>query len=152
MLWDRPHTAGSPISGREIMIGRISKIGGACLLVAAFAFPARVVAAQVTSADASVDSYCSPTGDFCQSVSRKGSGDLDFKITTFSFRGSVDVCVRKRGRGRICQQRRLKPIGHGLFQASARLGRNWPNLGRGTYFVSWYSGGSRIGHILSFRR
>ncbi len=134
------------------MSGRISKLAGVCLLAAVFLFPARAIAAQVRAADAIVDSYCSPTGDFCQSISRKGSGDLDFKITTFSFRGGVDVCVRKRGRGRICQRRGLKPIGHGLFEASARWGRNWPNLGRGSYFVSWYSGGSRIGHVLAFRR
>ena len=76
--------------------------------------------AGTASADVRVDGYCSPTGDFCQGIFRKASGDLDLKVTTFSFRGSVGVCVRKRGRGRICQRRRLKPIGNGLFEGSAR--------------------------------
>jgi hypothetical protein len=101
------------------------------------------------SADARISSYCHPTGDFCQGIFRKTSGGIDFKLNTFSFRGTVQICVTKRTR--ICHGRRLKPIGDGLYEASARWERNWPNQGHGRYAVSWYQGGSKIGHTLHFR-
>lgn len=85
-------------------------------------------------------------------VSRNCSGIPAHKLIRFPLAVAVIALLGLPGRGRICQRRRLKPIGNGLFEASARWGRNWPNLGRGTYFVSWYEDGSRFGHILAFKR
>ena len=42
----------------------------------------------------SLDSYCSPTGDFCQEVTLSKSGIVKFALTTFSFSGEYTICVK----------------------------------------------------------
>jgi hypothetical protein len=109
-----------------------------------------ILGGAIARADQRVASYCSPTGDFCQGIFRKVDGELDLKLTTFSFRGYAQICVTKRTR--VCHSRRLRGIGHGLYEASARWDRNWPYQGHGRYAVSWYQRGSKIGHTLHFSK
>ena len=56
-----------------------------------------------------VDSYCSPTGDFCQSVVRK-DGRLRANISTFSFSGIYRLCVRAPGTAWNCKTFSLKLV------------------------------------------
>jgi hypothetical protein len=102
------------------------------------------------SADTRISGYCTPTGDYCQGIFRTASGGIDLKLDTFSFRWIVRICVTKRTR--VCHGRRLKGVGDGLYEASARWERNWPNQGGGRYAVSWYQGANKIGRTLHFRQ
>jgi hypothetical protein len=51
--------------------------------------------ALVASANAGT-SYCSPTGDYCTSVARL-QGLRYLRLSTFSFRGLVRICVKSPG-------------------------------------------------------
>ena len=93
-------------------------------------------------------SYCSPSGDFCQGAFREsGRTVLDFR--TFSFRGTIEVCVTKRTR--VCRDSRLRRRGP-LYVSRVSWEGRFPNQGRGIYRVRWYRDGSRIGETISFRR
>jgi hypothetical protein len=109
-----------------------------------------LVAAPAASADTTLAAYCSPTGDYCQGIVRKSNGGIDLNLRTFSFRGFVQICVTRRTR--VCHSRRLKPVGHGVYEANARWQRSYPYQGRGRYTVAWFKGGSKIGRALQFRR
>lgn len=109
-----------------------------------------LVGAPTASADQRIASYCSPTGDYCQGVFRTTGGSYYFDLRTFSFRGSVQVCVSRRTR--VCRSRALTPVGQGVYQARIFWAGNYPNQGVGRYAVTWYWAGNRIGRTLSFFR
>jgi hypothetical protein len=93
-------------------------------------------------------SYCSPTGDYCMSVARiKGVRYLRF--STFSVRGILKICVRDPKNARVCHSFRLRKSGD-LYSAKVIWKRRYPNRGAGTYRVSFFIHGTRLGAVLSF--
>lgn len=97
-----------------------------------------------------IDTYCSPSGDYCNGLFRQNG--VRAKISTFSFRGYYGICVRSRMTGRDCKDFRLRRDSDGIFQGSVGLARHFNIRPRGRYAVTWTYGGSRIGKKLNFRK
>lgn len=101
------------------------------------------------------EAYCHPTGDYCTSVA-KVRGKRFLRVGTFSFRGSVRMCVTPPRGERECISRRLQSTGSGFVQASARWSTWFTNHGRGRYRASFYapddSGSFQLGPFLYFWR
>ena len=96
-------------------------------------------------------SYCSPTGDYCTSVTERG-GDYLLRLATFSFRGPVRVCVEPpRGSGE-CRRFAIRKGKAGIYVSSVRWGEHFPDRGSGTYRVRWQKFGSTLGPALTFKR
>lgn len=96
------------------------------------------------------DSYCSPTGDFCQGLYRQGG--VRAKLSTFSFRGSYELCVRSRRTGNDCKRFQLRTSSDGIYVGSVSLARHFDIGAHGRYAVAWTYGGSRIGKKLHFSK
>ena len=96
-------------------------------------------------------SYCSPTGDYCTSVKRKG-GDVLLRIATFSFRGSYRLCVRVPDGSAVCKRFGLLRDRGGIYASAKGWSRHFPNKGAGVYRVRWQKFGNNLGPRLSFRR
>ena len=96
-------------------------------------------------------SYCSPTGDLCTSVQKK-RGDVLLRVATFSFRGSVRLCVRGPDGAATCKRFRLLEGRSGIYASTKGWKRHFPDRGRGVYRVRWQVAGANLGPRLSFRR
>ena len=96
-----------------------------------------------------IDSYCSPTGDFCTGVF-KAHGRIKLKISTFSLRGRYGLCVTNPVRRRTCHSFRLEHRG-GIYTDKVDFARNFPHGRAGRYTASWHKFGNRLGHPLHFR-
>jgi hypothetical protein len=96
-------------------------------------------------------SYCSPTGDYCTSVQKK-RGDVLLRVATFSFRGSVRLCVRAPDGTATCKRFRLLRGRAGIYASTKGWKRHFPDKGHGVYRVRWQAGGANLGPRLSFRR
>lgn len=110
-----------------------------------------VVPAQPAAAGHHASSYCSPTGDLCQSVTRV-NGALTMRITLAAvYFSRYRLCVVPRGTSFTCRIFRIRNQ-NGIYGSSVRWRRNFPDEGRGAYDVVWRSmpGGSRIGRVLGF--
>lgn len=95
-------------------------------------------------------SYCSPTGDYCSSVARL-KGVRYLRLSTFSFRGLVRICVKDPTTARVCHSFRPRKAGS-LYQVKVLWKRRYPNRGTGTYLVSFFFGPTRLGPVLSFTK
>jgi hypothetical protein len=94
--------------------------------------------------------YCSPTGDFCTSAARI-NGVRYLRLSTFSFRGLVKVCVRDPSAARICHSFRLRKVGP-VYQVKVLWKQHYPNRGAGVYRVTFFYGPTRVGPVLRFRQ
>ncbi len=114
---------------------------------------AAIVAAASTAqaAPKPVDSYCSPTGDYCQGIVRQ-NGRLRAKLSTFSFTGIYQLCVRTPRVGTDCNLFRLRRDGNGIYQGSIGLSRHFNLRPVGRYTVTWRYSGSRLGKSLHFTK
>lgn len=113
-----------------------------------------LVGVAAPSSAGAAEAYCHPTGDYCTSVA-KVRGKRYLRVGTFSFRGSVRMCVTPpRGR-RECIRRPLSS-GSSFVQASARWSTWFTNHGRGLYRASFYAPSDvdnfQLGPFLYFRR
>ena len=97
-----------------------------------------------------IDSYCSPTGDYCQGLFRQDG--VRAKLSTFSFRGTYGICVRSRSTGRDCEDFRLRRRRDGIYHGSVGLARHFDIRPHGRYAVTWTYAGSRIGKKLHFTK
>ncbi len=120
------------------------------ILVAVLAAAALVTAVQPAAALAR-SAYCSPTGDYCTSVTRK-AGDVLLRIGTFSFRGSYRLCVRAPDGSATCKRFRLRRGRAGIYSSTKGWRRHFPDKGAGVYRVRWQKFGNNLGPRLSFRR
>jgi len=124
---------------------------GTALLAAA----ALVLAGVSAPAAGAAEAYCHPTGDYCTSVA-KVRGKRYLRVGTFSFRGSVRMCVTPPRGERECVSRRLASASSSFVQASARWSTWFTNHGRGRYRASFYApsdvGNFQLGPFLYFRR
>ena len=98
-----------------------------------------------------VDSYCSPTGDYCQGIVRQ-NGRLRAKLSTFSFTGTYQLCVRTPRVGSDCNLFRLRRDSNGIYQGSIGLSRHFNLRPAGRYTVTWRYSGSRLGKSLHFTK
>lgn len=98
------------------------------------------------------ESACAPeTGDWCTSVA-EAKGRRYLQLTTFSFRGSVRICVTGPQR-RTCRSATLRTTKDGLYRARLLWSRSFPDQGAGRYRVTFAPSvtGDRLGPTLSFR-
>jgi hypothetical protein len=110
-----------------------------------------VASAGPASAAHVIDSYCSPTGDFCTGVFREG-GRIKFKIDTFSFRGTYKLCVKPPREPRECKSFNLVRKSGGIYGSKIDFGRAFSSHRNGRYAVSWHTEGFRIGKTLHFSK
>lgn len=108
------------------------------------------LSAAATPAAQAAESYCTPSGDYCTSAA-KTNGVRTLRLSTFSFRGKVDICVKATGATRVCKTRTLH--GHnGLWSVSIRWSTNYPRQPKGTRRVSFISHeAGKIGPTLTFQ-
>jgi len=106
-------------------------------------------AAPANAAPMEIDSYCSSTGDFCQGLYRT-DGKVRAKLTTFSFRGNIQLCV-SGPMPRDCKKFRLRGDGD-IFTSSVGLAKHFALDASGRYAVTWRYRGSRIGMKLHFNK
>ena len=109
------------------------------------------IAPAAHAASTVVDSYCSPSGDYCTLILKKADGSIVFSIRAFAnYFGQATACVKKETRA--CHS--TAPRKHnGLYFWNIRRSGNYPNEGPGEYKVRWRdTGGNPIGPALYFRR
>jgi hypothetical protein len=99
---------------------------------------------------AAKETYCSPSGDYCTSVT-KLKGVRYLRLGTFSFTGRVKICVRDPTAARACHAFRLRGS-KGIYQVKLIWKRHYPNRGAGTYRVTFFYGATRLGPALTFRQ
>jgi hypothetical protein len=97
-----------------------------------------------------VDSYCSPSGDYCTGVIR-ADGRIKLLVRTFSFLGPYILCVRPPGEPRECNSYPLAELKFGIHASRVDFVRHYSHFRHGRYAVSWHSEGFRIGPTLHFR-
>lgn len=97
--------------------------------------PLSVLAAPASGAQSApagwvpVASYCSPSGDVCFGIRRKGDR-IKLRLDSFVDFGAVSFCVKKAGsQHRVCRTRSLKPGDHDLYSASILWNRHFPTAG-----------------------
>lgn len=95
-------------------------------------------------------SACAPeTGDWCTSVAKR-KGERVLYLETFSFRGSVKICVTGPQQ-RTCRSAKLRETKAGLFRAAINAKR-FTDQGKGRYRVTFTPDVSneKLGPTLSF--
>jgi hypothetical protein len=102
------------------------------------------------SARTVVDSYCSPSGDYCTGIVREG-GRIKFSISTFSFSGDYELTVKRGGECRSSKTFRLRSKPSGLNESKIDFARNFSCGGPGRYSVTWSLQGSQLGPALHMR-
>ena len=109
-----------------------------------------VIAGVLAGSAGAANGYCSPTGDYCTSTTRR-DGAVFLQLRTFSFRGRIRICVTDpRGR-RVCRRFLLRARPQGVYEVKVRWHRHYPNGGPGRYRVVFLIGGTRLGPVLDFR-
>lgn len=122
----------------------------ALLLLATMAFGATAQAKKKSQAKQSnLAGYCSPSGDYCTSVTRE-NGRIKLVLRTFSFRGGYKICVKPKEAKGECRGFRLTETRNGVWASriDLRFQFHVPVDGRST--VSWRHAGSQLGKTLSF--
>jgi hypothetical protein len=110
-----------------------------------------LLAPQAAEAHHLPSTYCSPTGDICQST-RKVDGIRLLRISLFAkYFDRYKLCVRAPDGTATCRRFEIRDLGT-TFGSSIRWRRQFPNKGPGPYVVTWYSGGHRVGERLGFHR
>ncbi|MDP9385629.1 MAG: hypothetical protein M3P50_10445 [Actinomycetota bacterium] len=95
------------------------------------------------------DSYCSPSGDYCESVFRK-RGVRFLAFATFSLRGSLRVCVTPPQGEATCRKRRMRETADGVYELQMRWSTSFARAGKGRYRVRFSQGGFKA-PSLTFR-
>jgi hypothetical protein len=96
-------------------------------------------------------SYCSSTGDICQSTT-KVDGIRRLRIRLFAkYFDRYRLCVRAPDGSRACHAFEIRAQGSN-FGSSVRWGLNFPHKGPGAYVVTWWTGGNQVGRTLGFHK
>ena len=98
-----------------------------------------------------LDSYCSPTGDYCISLNGPKS-DPRFVLQTFSFKGQYKLCVEQDGYERQCGYWKLKNGRHGTHESRRPVNEGYFLVGAGDFTVSAFYGKAQLGRGLHFSR
>jgi hypothetical protein len=118
--------------------------------VAALAVCAAAVPAASGSSERRVtlDSYCSPTGDYCLEIKAKGN-KVKLKIASLAFSGEYKLCV-KGPETKKCGDFLLEPDGSG-WSDTVNFNGVFGYEGEGIYKVVWKLGGQKLGKTLGFQ-
>ena len=122
------------------------------VILAVFAAVVVVLVPAAASAHHRPTSYCSPTGDICQSTTKvNGVRMLKVRLAA-EFFTRYRLCVTPPQGPRTCKGFRVHEVAGGIFASSVRWAAQFPDGGPGAYKVTWRSrpGDSRIGHALGF--
>lgn len=122
----------------------LKRIAIALTLFAAMVVPGSGQAAK----RATLDSYCSPSGDFCTAVTRRADR-IKFELSTFSFSGKYEICVRGPA-DRECKTSKLQNDGD-LYSDRVDWLRKFDSAGPGRQKVVWKLSGTKLGETLHFR-
>jgi hypothetical protein len=99
------------------------------------------------------NSFCSQTGDFCQSTTKNRNGVRILQFRSFVHRGKVRVCVKPPTGARTCVEDRFRDgNGDQVFVTRLKWSTNFPDEGPGAYTVVWRQSGAKIGKKLGFHR
>jgi hypothetical protein len=123
-------------------------------LVLAFTLSLVLGALWSTSAGAAprpLDSYCSPTGDYCIGVFGPKSSP-EFRLQTFSFSGKYKLCVQQQGYPRQCGYWKIEYGPHGTRKSYVKLKEHFFLFGAGSFTVSAFYSDSQLGRGLHFSR
>ncbi len=120
--------------------------------VVTFAFVLGLLATPVVAqAHHRPTSYCSPTGDICQSTTKvHGIRTLRISLAARYF-GRYRLCVTAPDDTTVC--RRFRVHRHGpIWSSSIKWAAQFPPSGHGKYEVAWRSlpSNARVGRILGF--
>ncbi len=97
-----------------------------------------------------LDSYCSPSGDYCTAVKVK-KDRLRFEVRAFApYFAEYKVCVKGPGGGRECAESQLHEAAGNKFKDSIDYLKHFTAEGPGDYKVVWKIPGSRLGDPLFF--
>ena len=99
-----------------------------------------------------LDSYCSPSGDYCTSITRSAKGQIVLSLRTFAFTDKYKLCVEAPVR-RTARMRVLVAKGQGQrrLRSNVLMRDHFFFKGPGRYKISWWYGdGNRLGKPLSF--
>lgn len=122
-----------------------------CLCLAAIsAFP---LAAQAGAPSRVLDSYCSPSGDYCTSIARSAKGKIVLGLRSFAFTDKYKLCVEApvRQQPRECGYFWTVDRGNGLYVSNVVMRDHFFFKGAGRYRITWWYGdGNRLGKPLSF--
>jgi hypothetical protein len=96
------------------------------------------------------NTYCSETGDICQSAA-KVDGIRKFRLTLAAkYFDRYDLCVIGPGDSKTCKTFRVKKQGS-FYGDTVRWDTNFPDEGSGAYDVVWkMTSGDRFGKKLGF--
>lgn len=113
------------------------------------------LAPSAASAPRVIDAYCSPTGDFCQSVFIHDRM-LKLEMRQFPLRGPYAICVKPpRNQPLACKKFRWRKAGP-MLAGRVTAARHFPIRARGVYRVAWFTSDGqsffRVGRVLQFRR
>jgi hypothetical protein len=104
-----------------------------------------------------IASYCSPSGDVCYGIFRRG-GTVLLKITTAArYFGRYTLCVRllpaanDAAHARRCGSFPVFRQGGATWGSTVNYMRQYPIKQKGRYQVTWRSGASPLGPALHFR-
>ena len=99
-------------------------------------------------------SYCSPSGDFCYGLSAERDPKIALHMAARYF-PKARICVTPPdGDERTCKTYTVRDLGS-IYGVRVRWSAKFPNHGRGTYKVKFYSAGTTsegLGPSVSFRR
>lgn len=120
-------------------------------MVLVIAATGMLMASPAQAASKPVDSYCSPTGDYCQGLLRAKDG-IKADLRAFSFRGTYQLCVDPPKARQSCERFRFRRASFGIFKGRVTLARHFDLKRRGRYSVTWRTSGFKIGQTLHFRK
>lgn len=125
------------------------------LCVCLSAIAASPLAAQAGAPSRVIDSYCSPSGDYCTSITRSAKGRIVLSLRTFAFTDKYKLCVEApvRQQARECGYWSPRDKGNGLYVSNVVMRDHFFFKGPGRYRVTWWYGdGNRLGKPLSFEK
>src|SRR5687767_8044768 len=96
-----------------------------------------------------LDSYCSPNGDYCQAVKAKGN-KVKLQIASYSFSGEYKLCV-KGPETKKCGVFELESTSGGIYADSVNWNGVFGYEGDGVYKVAWFLSGQKVGKTLGFQ-
>lgn len=131
---------GKPEDGRVVSRRRVSPA-----IVVILAVGAVIVAAPASAGV--VDSYCSPSGDYCTGIAKR-DGRIKLEVRTFAFQDYL-LCVTGP-RGTDCLQARAETGRDDIYSDRIDAKRRFPQ-GPGSYKARWKTSGSFLGPSLHFR-
>jgi hypothetical protein len=123
------------------------------LSICVAALSASPLAAQASASSRVLDSYCSPSGDYCTSITRSAKGKIVLSLRTFALTDKYKLCVEApvRKEPRECGYWWTKDKGNGLYVSKVLMRDHFFFKGPGRYRITWWYGdGNRLGKPLSF--